>query len=50
MFLQQNFLFFQKLFDNHKLLEAKEVTLAANMNKTESFERLKWKLDPTYGL
>lgn len=33
------------LFDRHEFLEAREVTLAANMFKDKSFERLKWKFD-----
>ncbi|CAF2739012.1 unnamed protein product [Rotaria sp. Silwood2] len=37
-----------KIFNNHKLLEAKEVTLGANMYKTEAFDRLKWTPDSTY--
>ncbi|CAF3662360.1 unnamed protein product [Adineta steineri] len=37
-----------KIFKNHKVHEAKEVTLGANMDKSQAFERLKWKLDSTY--
>ncbi|CAF3219791.1 unnamed protein product [Rotaria socialis] len=36
-----------KIFNNHKMLEIKEVTLGANMYKNEAFKRLKWTLDET---
>ncbi|UJR27289.1 hypothetical protein I4U23_008584 [Adineta vaga] len=36
-----------KIFNKHQLLDAKEVTLGANMYKTESFERLKWSINAT---
>ncbi|CAF4915531.1 unnamed protein product, partial [Rotaria sp. Silwood1] len=37
-----------KIFNNHKLVDAKEVTLGANMYKTGAFDRLKWTVDSTY--
>ncbi|CAF1239524.1 unnamed protein product [Rotaria sordida] len=37
-----------KIFNKYKLLKANEVTLGANMNKNEAYDRLKWTLNSTY--
>lgn len=36
----------QQIFDRYKVIEAKEVTLGANMYKDQAFERLKWEMEP----
>ncbi|CAF0757101.1 unnamed protein product [Adineta ricciae] len=36
-----------KIFNNHKVLDAKEMTLGGNMYKSQAFQRLKWTRDAT---